>query len=508
MLPLKKPLNCGDKYANGKKGMDKDNNELFYDRNKLYSEVWEYTLSKLCKQYKVSHSELVKACEILNVPRPYVGYWTQKELGKAPQPSMLPPFDNPPHLQIHPSTLEKKTKPLSVKKVVSKKLEQKPKQNKDETKTIQIVLPDNENSELKLMQASIKNSVEPTVPKIFNWQSVFPQKGCLFPQAFEKAGKLIEKEKLPEMAITVPEKTKKEHPYVKNTRINLEKKHKGLTKNSLSYSDGLFSCYGKQRFRLNISPDSFERVFNLLQALCNAFEKRGFDLISEPSYYSQYETYVLIMGKKLRFSIKEELEKVSLEKIDRQTYLDHKFIPTGKLTFINQSRPYKMEFKNSWSDTNESPLEDNLNDIIAGLICTSVWIKENAEIEKREEEKEKRAEALKREKERLAKQEKQRVTNFKKAAEYWEQYQSMRAFFNTVKKAHRKSGQKNNDTKKWIQWARGYLANYKTMCENLIVYEVREYDEQKENTVYNRPSYDPPSQEPYNYWKKPWYQKR
>jgi len=355
----------------------------------------------------------------------------------------------------------------------------------------------------------VQEIMENIPAKISNWQALFPQGDCIFPQIFEEAGKLIDKEKLPEMVVNLPKKIDKEYPYVKNTRRNLEKKYKGLTEHSLSYSNGLFNCDRKERFWVNISPNSFERVFNLLQALCEAFEKRGFNFISEPyDYLHQHETYIIIMGEKLLFSIEEEVEKVSLEKIDRKTYLDHKFIPTGILTFKNRSRPYKMEFQNSWTDTKESPLEDNLNDIIAGLIFTSVIIKEETERKKREEEKRRHAEALKREMERLAKQEKQRVANFIEATEYWEQYQSMKAFFTVVKKSHKKSGNKNNDTAKWIQWAREYLAKYKTICEDLVLYEVEEYNEPKEKAVLNVPVYNPPPEEPHDYWKRPWYLRR
>jgi len=107
--------------------MTDENNEQYYNRQKLYAEVWEHTLIMLCKQYGVTHSELVNACKKLNVPRPAVGYWTQKDLGKAPLPFELPLFDNPPRLLIHPPKAEKKAKPLPVKKVVLRKPEEKPK---------------------------------------------------------------------------------------------------------------------------------------------------------------------------------------------------------------------------------------------------------------------------------------------------------------------------------------------------------------------------------------------
>jgi len=285
------------------------------------------------------------------------------------------------------------------------------------------------------------------------------------------------------MAITIPLKKEKEHLYVKNTRKNLEGKLRGLTKNSLSYRNGLFSCYGKCRFNLNISQNSFGRVFNILQALCNAFEKRGFVLSSEECnvYYKQYETYVMIMGEKISFSITEGYEKDTT--VNKNIYSDDNGIPTGILTLVNKSRPYYMEYQSKWSDTTESPLEEKLNDIVAGFIFSSVWNKEEAERVKREKEEQKRKEALEKERERLEKQEKQRIVNFKKGTEYWIQYQNMTAFLAIVKKNYRRSNKKNNDTAKWIRWATEYLSKQKILYEDLIRYDAGEYNEKKKKKL-------------------------
>jgi len=456
--------------------------EQYYDRDKLYAEIWEQTITKLCEQYGVSHSDLVNVCKELNIPRPPAGYWTQKELGKAPPPVSLPIFNNPPRLLIHPP--KKKVKPnKAILSSITKK------EAKEEADTLQA-------------------SQEKTTVKISNWQNLFPKKDCIFPQAFEEASRLIEKEKLPEMAITLPLKKEKEHLYVKNTRKNLEGKLRGLTKNSLSYRNGLFNCYGKCRFNINISQKSFGRVFNILQALCNAFEKRGFVLLSEEwnEYCKQYKTYVMIMGEKISFSITEGHEKDTSG--NKNIYSDDNGIPTGILTLENKSRPYYMEYQNKWSDTIESPLEEKLNDIIAGFIFSAVSNKEEAERIKREEKEQKRKEALEKERESLEKQEKQRIVNFKKGTKYWIQHQNMAAFLAIVKKNYRKSNKKNNDTAKWIRWATEYLSKQKTLYEDLIRYNAGEYNEHEKEEIKYNPIYKPQLEEPYNYWKRPWYQRR
>jgi hypothetical protein len=184
--------------------------------------------------------------------------------------------------------------------------------------------------------------------------------------------------------------------------------------------------------------------------------------------------------------------------------LDYQFIPTGKLTLENLSYFEYIQYQHQWNDTIKRPLEEKLNDIVASFIFTAAWKKEIAVRRKKAKEEQERREMIRREKERLARIEKQRIVNFKKGTEYWVQYQNMSAFLAMVKNQHRKSVKKNKEISKWIQWATNYLAKYKEKFENLIRYDVEEY---KEETTNFRPIYNPPPEEPYNYWKRPWYQR-
>jgi len=65
--------------------------KLEVTRDDLYDQVWSTPMSRLAERYDVSGSYLARVCEALNVPRPPVGYWQKKEVGKAPPQPVLPP---------------------------------------------------------------------------------------------------------------------------------------------------------------------------------------------------------------------------------------------------------------------------------------------------------------------------------------------------------------------------------------------------------------------------------
>lgn len=60
-------------------------------RNDLYEQVWAVPVNQLANEFGVSGSYLARVCEALNVPRPPVGYWQKKAVGKAEPRPDLPP---------------------------------------------------------------------------------------------------------------------------------------------------------------------------------------------------------------------------------------------------------------------------------------------------------------------------------------------------------------------------------------------------------------------------------
>lgn len=90
--------------------------DKFYNREKLFEEVWSEPVRTVAKRYGVSDVALAKTCKKLNVPRPPVGYWSKLQFGKAPVRPELPKFENPPKILIdNPFTLNRR------------KMEEKPK---------------------------------------------------------------------------------------------------------------------------------------------------------------------------------------------------------------------------------------------------------------------------------------------------------------------------------------------------------------------------------------------
>ncbi len=64
-------------------------------RDELYRQVWETPMSTLSKRYGLSDVGLAKLCRRHNIPRPPVGYWQKREVGKAPLQPPLPECSDP-----------------------------------------------------------------------------------------------------------------------------------------------------------------------------------------------------------------------------------------------------------------------------------------------------------------------------------------------------------------------------------------------------------------------------
>jgi hypothetical protein len=85
----------------------------YYDREKLYKEVWEAPMTEVSKRYGVSDVALAKTCKKLKVPRPPVGYWAKKAVGKAPRKPKMYPYENAPKLLIRSTPTPEETEPES-----------------------------------------------------------------------------------------------------------------------------------------------------------------------------------------------------------------------------------------------------------------------------------------------------------------------------------------------------------------------------------------------------------
>jgi hypothetical protein len=67
-----------------------DQQQVVYERNKLYQEVWAEPIREVAKRYGVSDVGLAKTCRRLGVPLPGRGHWAKLRAGKEvpPQPAL------------------------------------------------------------------------------------------------------------------------------------------------------------------------------------------------------------------------------------------------------------------------------------------------------------------------------------------------------------------------------------------------------------------------------------
>src|SRR5262245_60178706 len=63
-------------------------------RAELYELIWKEPMTKVAPRFGLSDVGLAKLCTRCDIPRPPVGYWAQKQIGKEPERTTLPPADD------------------------------------------------------------------------------------------------------------------------------------------------------------------------------------------------------------------------------------------------------------------------------------------------------------------------------------------------------------------------------------------------------------------------------
>ena len=63
---------------------------MTFQRDTLYQEIWEISLSKVAQKYDVPYDKLKAACVKANIPLPSQSYWGNLYIGKPVQKTLLP----------------------------------------------------------------------------------------------------------------------------------------------------------------------------------------------------------------------------------------------------------------------------------------------------------------------------------------------------------------------------------------------------------------------------------
>ena len=258
----------------------------------------------------------------------------------------------------------------------------------------------------------------------------------------------IERESQPANSITVAETLHSAHPLVRYTRQVLEK-DKPDDYGMLSWS------WNQRCLNVRVSKTSLHRALRIMDALLKALDARGYS--AEVSKDGPMATYILIGAEKVKVRLSEkanrgERELTAEEKKKPAHTISNRWVysPSEKLTF--EIDEYWGACQKKWTDKAQKPLEDQLNDVLAGLILVG----EALRLRRIEHEEEQRRQ---REQERRRMEDQERRYYLDQHLKAWSESQGLREFLNACEAALvERKGELAPDSSeaKWLRWAHRY----------------------------------------------------
>jgi predicted nucleic acid-binding protein len=263
---------------------------------------------------------------------------------------------------------------------------------------------------------------------------------------------LIETESLSANRIIVAETLHGAHPLIRETRKLLER-------GFVDVYGRLFASWREKPkdgcLDLRVTKKSLYRALRIMDALVKAIEARGGEIETKDR-----QTLCVMNQAEVRFNLWEKVTRSEREltKEERgESYVRDRWIytPTGEITF-------KIEEwnvgKKSWKDKKQKPLEDQLNDIMVGLITASQIIHARDLEREREEERRLEAECQRQEIERQRRLEEERHEELEKMAALWVKSRNLKLFLDECQSSLSASaGSPADDSKaRWLRWASAY----------------------------------------------------
>jgi hypothetical protein len=258
----------------------------------------------------------------------------------------------------------------------------------------------------------------------------------------------IEQESQPGNSITIAETLHSPHPLVRQTKQILEKGRPD--------DYGMLRWSWSQRcLNVRVSKTELHRALRIMDSLLKALEARGYSV--EVSKEDAAATYILLAAEKLKVHLSEkanrnERELTAAEKSKPSYQQPNRWVysPSGRLTF--EIDEYCGGCQKKWVDKAQKPLEDQLNEVLAGLIITAEAIRlqrieREEQLRRRKEEERRRAE------------EQERRHHLERHIESWSQSQRVREFIRACEETLiERKGEIEPDSAegKWLRRARQY----------------------------------------------------
>lgn len=208
---------------------------------------------------------------------------------------------------------------------------------------------------------------------------------------------------------------------------------------------------------IEVSDGSLDRALRIMDAILKAVEARGYQVKVSRDYWGMAtRVYCTDVDAEVHISLSERYSQVEREltpaERKKPPYLiDNRLItvPSGKLIFRMKGRRVDTKW---WNDKKLDPLEDRLNEVVAGII-TKLESLRLEEMAKKEAEQRRLDEQRRREEERA------RRDKLHKDVAAWRGSEDIRAYLRAYEEQLlRRRGEVTPGSEEdlWLRWARHY----------------------------------------------------
>ena len=383
------------------------NDSIIMNREQLYNEIWEISLTGVAKKYDLNYSKLSNICKDHNIPYPTSAYWTKKNIGMDITSDIIP-------------------------------------------------LPESETKEIRLYLKGIKIDIKEKIDNSKNLDEIkLENPEEVFFNNF-KGLEFLDENELKKVIRVIyeldPNKHKKSHKKIVEYKNKIEEKRK--RENNDSRYSNYFSSIGELNYFDNISKFEKERIMKLLSCIYYSIEELGGKINDDLSMIIRNER-VNIEIVELQDQVNHELTKDEARKlleyeenIKRNKYAwkpnirKYDYSYNGKLKIIFESRIVIRE-------NDKFKLEDKFDEILINLYEKSERVRI---LREESEERDRIAAEEKRKKEELNNRKKDEALRVKELVNNAEDYRIACEIRNYIG-AMISNNNLDEKTKKMIEWA-------------------------------------------------------
>jgi hypothetical protein len=268
----------------------------------------------------------------------------------------------------------------------------------------------------------------------------------------------LESETRPENRILVPESLTDPHPLIAATLSRLEKRMTHGETGELEESDSLPD--------VEVSDACLGRALRIMNAILKAVEALGYRVKVSRDYWGKAtRVYCADADAEVHVSLSEryseaERELTPAERRKPPYLIDNRLVtvPSGKLTFKVKGRGVETKW---WTDRKNEPLEDRLNEVVAGLVLRLEGLR-------LEDLAKKEAERLRAEEKRRREEEQARREKLHRDVSAWRKSEDIRAYLRAYeeKQLRRQGGiTPGSEEDEWLRWARRYADSIDPLSE-------------------------------------------